>query len=496
MKTAILFIAFLFISVFKIVGQSPNYPFPHHTVYNGNHIKPTNYTPAELDNQTKSFYDEWKGAYLKNDCGNTSEYYVFSGNGAKNVSEAQGYGMMIAVYFAGYDNNAKIYFDGLYQFYKKHRSGINNKLMDWQQLTCTDKASADDDAASDGDIDIAFSLLLAHEQWGSGGAINYLAEAKIFINAIMKDEINQNTWTVKLGDWTNASDTKYFYGTRPSDFITDHFKSFTLLDNNWNNVTETCYSLIEKIQLDYSTTPGLIPDFIIDANTTPKPAGANYLEAVTDGSYSYNSCRVPLRITTDYLINGEIKAKAAVNKLNTWLFSAVKGDVSTISNGYELNGKALYNWNDATFIGPFAVGAMLDVTNQPWLNSLYKELVTNNDLAKGNYYSNTLKLLSMIVISGNYWVPVNHTLNVNGEKLSNENFKIYPNSTAGIFYIDFSHTVKEASFRLTDINGKVLQDNIPLQNHNTINISSHEAGIYLISIITNNTIITKKIVKE
>ncbi len=34
----------------------------------------------------------------------------------------------------------------------------------------------------------------------SGGAINYLAEAQLVMSAILQDEINQNTWTVKLGD--------------------------------------------------------------------------------------------------------------------------------------------------------------------------------------------------------------------------------------------------------------------------------------------------------
>ncbi|RLD41295.1 MAG: hypothetical protein DRI89_10095, partial [Bacteroidetes bacterium] len=66
-----------------LFGQSPNYPYPNHTAYIGNHIKPNNYTQTELDNQVKSFYDAWKQEYLKNDCGNINEYYVFSGGGAK-----------------------------------------------------------------------------------------------------------------------------------------------------------------------------------------------------------------------------------------------------------------------------------------------------------------------------------------------------------------------------------------------------------------------------
>jgi len=388
--------------------------FPNHTVYLGSYIQPNNYTQAQLDTQTQLFYDDWKLAYLKNDCGNTNEYYILSGNEAKNVSEAQGYGMLITVYFAGYDPNVKTFFDGLYRFYKSHPSNINNVLMDWQQLSCNDSPSSDDDAASDGDIDIAFALLLAHSQWGSNGTINYLSEAQTLINAIMQNEINQTTWTVKLGDWSDASNPNYFYGTRSSDFITDHFKTFSYLNNNWNNVRNTCYSLIESIQLNYTLSTGLIPDFIINVNTNPSPAGANYLEDITDGFYSYNACRVPWRLGTDYLLNGEVRAQTAINKINSWLISITGGNVGSISNGYELNGTAQFNWNDLTFVGPFTVGAMLETTNQTWLNNLYDELLLNNDLVNGDYYSNTIKLLSMIVISGNYWTPdCNTILSVN-----------------------------------------------------------------------------------
>jgi len=86
----------------SVISQNINYPFPNHTDYTSDHIKPNNYTQTQLNDHARSFYDQLKIRYLKNDCGNNTEYYVFSGGGAKNVSEAQGYGMMITVYFAGH----------------------------------------------------------------------------------------------------------------------------------------------------------------------------------------------------------------------------------------------------------------------------------------------------------------------------------------------------------------------------------------------------------
>lgn len=378
-------------------------PFPSHTTYSGNYIKPNNYTQTDLDNQTQEFYDQWKNTYLKNDC-NKNEYYIKYQDDKKTVSEAHGYGMMIMCLMAGYEKDAKQYFDGLFNYYKSHPSNINNYLMDWQQITCNDNSSDDDNSASDGDIDIAFSLLMADKQWGSAGEINYLSEAKNIIAAIMNDDINHSTWTVKLGDWSNSDEPNYYFGTRISDFITDHFKAFAIISNNsdWNTVVDKCYSLIEENQ---DTLTGLVPDFIINTNSTSSPANQNYLESIYDGDYYYNVCRFPWRIGTDYLISGDNRAKMAVNKLNSWLRNSTNGNVSQISNGYFLDGTPIYDWNDATFLGPFCVGAMADVNNQEWLNNLYNELIQNNDLSDGDYYSNTLKLLSLITISGNYWNP-------------------------------------------------------------------------------------------
>ena len=74
-------------------------------------------------------------------------------------------------------------FDGLYLFFRDHPSQHDPDLMAWRQMG--DCASSDDpNSASDGDLNIAFGLLLAHAQWGSGGTINYRAEALKVLAAI------------------------------------------------------------------------------------------------------------------------------------------------------------------------------------------------------------------------------------------------------------------------------------------------------------------------
>ena len=380
-----------------------NIPFPNHTSYVGSHIKPTNYSQVQLDGHAQSLFDDWKNAYLKNNC-NSAEYYIKYRNDAHTVSEAHGYGMMIMCLMAGYEESAKKYFDGMYSYYKSHPSNINAHLMDWQQITCSDSPSVSDGSASDGDIDIAYSLILAHSQWGSDGDINYQQAAINIIQAIMQDEINQETWTVKLGDWSDSSNANYYYGTRTSDFITSHFKAFGDISNNanWTSVVNTCYNIIDAT---HNTSTGLVPDFVINSNTFPIPANSDFLEGPYDGNYYYNDCRFPSRIGTDYLVYGDNRAKSIVDKMSSWLKTSTGGNVSSLSNGYILTGTPIFDWNDATFIAPMAVGAMANAENQEWLNSLYRELITQSDFNDGDYYSNTIKLLSMITISGNYWTP-------------------------------------------------------------------------------------------
>lgn len=76
------------------------------------------------------------------------------------------------------------------------------------------------------------------------------------------------------------------------------------------------------------------------------------------------------------------------------------------ARGYFLNGRDIpgNNYDAPSFIGPFAIGAMVDSGNQSWLNDTYDHLLS---MRSGDflYFDNTLKVLSMIVLSGNWWDP-------------------------------------------------------------------------------------------
>lgn len=372
-------------------------PFPVHTTYASGTIKPNHVTQTAMDNVVKSKWDTWKATYLKP--AGTGKYYVKYNAAGETVSEAQGYGMLFTVLMAGYDANAQNYYDGLYQYYKAHPSANNAYLMAWKQNSSFQNVEGPN-SATDGDMDIAYSLLLAHRQWGSGGTVNYLQAAKNMINAIMSHDINQTQWTIRLGDW--ATSGSYNTATRPSDFMINHFKAFQSAtgDARWKNVIDKTYTIIDNLYTGYSASTGLLPDFVVYSGGAYTPAPADFLESSNDGYYNYNSCRTPWRIATDYLLTGDNRALGQLNKLNSWIKTKTSNTPGNIKDGYKLNGTTYGSYNSGAFYGPFGVGAMTSAANQSWLNSLWTHTANSSP---ENYYEDSLKLFSLIVMSGNWW---------------------------------------------------------------------------------------------
>ncbi|GAB6992241.1 glycosyl hydrolase family 8 [Paenibacillus pini] len=376
---------------------APNKSFPQHTTYTSGSIKPSNVTQTTMDNSVQTKWDSWKAAYLKP--AGTGKYYVKYQSDGSTVSEAHGYGMLATVIMAGYDSSAQTYFDGLYKYYQAHPSDNNAYLMAWKQNSSFQNVEGAD-SATDGDMDIAYSLLLADRQWGSAGTINYLQAAKNIINAIMQNDVNQSKWTLRLGDW--ATDGAFDTATRPSDFMLNHLKAFQQAtgDTKWNNVIDKTYTIINSIYTGYSSTTGLLPDFVVLNGSTYKPAPANFLEDVSDSYYGYNSCRIPWRITTDYLMTGDNRALPQLTQLNTWIKGKVNSNPSSVKDGYKLNGTVTGSGGSGAFYSPFGVSAMTNSSNQTWLNSVWTK--TANSSSEG-YYEDSIKLFSMIVMSGNWW---------------------------------------------------------------------------------------------
>jgi endoglucanase len=382
-------------------------PFPQHADYFTDVITPSHIPSKEMDDSVTSFYFRWKNRYIrKSHC--SDDFYVWSENSGKNhecVSEGQGYGMIIVALMAGADSLSENTYDGLFRYYTEHPSKRSKVLMSWaQRVSC---GRDEESSASDGDIDIAYSLLLADAQWSSHGKINYAQKAKSIMDGILDQEINGRTFSV-LESNSIESDSRDYYDMRSSDFIPSEFRSFYKASQkkDWFKTIDSCYKIFSNVQQKFSPDAGLVPDFIQGINKKPGPAKKHYLESKYDGVYNYNASRVPWRIATDYIISGERRSKIFLEPINEWIRETTLNNPDNISAGYTLAGEDLKsrNFEALSFISSFAIAAMTDSKNQAWLNTLW-DYIIHFKLEDFDYFDNSIKMLNLIILSHNYWAP-------------------------------------------------------------------------------------------
>jgi endoglucanase len=400
-KIVWLFSSLISLSQAGELDNTPRYPFPQHVQYAANTIKPNHVGQAKLDDHIRAYYDTWKKNYVVKESTLPKKknlYRISYGltDHSRTVSEGQGYGMVIVALMAGYDKEAQVIFDGLYRFSRQHPSQIDSRLMAWQ---CGNGIKPTD-SAFDGDVDIAYGLLLADKQWGSKGDINYQDAARNVINGILESTIGVESHLPLLGDSVNRDGNAYRQFTpRSSDLMPAQFKAFARFTGNprWNKVVTASQTLVEYMQKQYSPKTGLLPDFI----EYKKPAKKHFLEGDHDGEFFYNAGRVPLRLGMDALLNDDASSRQQIQKMSAWLKQETNGDPHKIKPGYSLEGKPFRDGFISFFVAPFGVAAMVDPSQQAWLNAIYDSIYNNYQ----DYYEDTVNLLSLLVMTGNFWDP-------------------------------------------------------------------------------------------
>lgn len=480
------FTIFLFVLTYPGI-YAQNRPFPQQVNF-PECIKPSNVTQAEMNETIKSYYQKWKSKYLKKSDGGEigNGYYInMKGTGGSGTevttSEAHGYGMIIFALMAGYDDSAKIYYDGMVSLYDLHRSTINKNLMSW----VIDPVNGDNDGATDGDMDIAYSFLLAACQWGNDGKIQYMAKADTMINLGLKgDDVRESrSKRTTLGDWDVS-----LYNTRSSDWMADHMRAYYALTKDlfWLEAADTIYSLINQISSNHSATTGLMPDFVV--NKVPSPAKPDFLEAQTDGDYSWNACRFPWRIAVDYAHYGTAAAKTHLNKMLNWLKSITNNNPEKIVAGYKLDGSKLENYSDMAFTAPFVAACVCDATHQEYLNKGWN-IIKN---AQGDYYGDSIGLLCLLFISGNWWKPDLITSNVSpfsSAPFPKSDLKCNAQIRKSVLTVHYNlHPGQAIKLTLSDLSGRICKE-VHRSNHLSsqpvlfdLNALNLRPGIYLMKI--------------
>jgi endo-1,4-beta-D-glucanase Y len=359
-------------------------------------IPPNHKSKEKINEELIDYYKHWKREYLKPtimEGGYYVEGHATNNNvESKGTSEGHGFGMIILALMSDFDTNSQHYFDGLYRFFDTHRSQINPHLMGW--LIAEDERADSFNSATDGDLDIAYSLLIAHNKWGSDGEINYFQAANDIISKGLKVScIDSVSKRILLGDWdTNAS------ATRSSDWMPSQMRAFAKATNDdfWIECIDTVYSIVAQITKTYSPNTGLMPDFV--TGTPARPVESGFLERTSDGDFSWNACRYPWRIASDYIHYGNKQSFEATKKLVDWAIKQSENDPNKFTAVYKLDGTPIESYTCASFTGPIVVAATIEKKNQEYVNKGWDYLVKQ----RLNYYDDNIALLSLLMISRNW----------------------------------------------------------------------------------------------
>ncbi|TDO83879.1 putative secreted protein (Por secretion system target) [Flavobacterium chryseum] len=457
---------FVSIAFLCLKSYAQTQPFPANKVYT-NGIMATNKNNIDAQNN----YNTWKTNFVEA-CSN-QRYRVKFDNSSQTVSEGIGYGMLLSAYMAD-----RLLFDGLWLYYKDNMN--SNKVMNWQINGCS--GTIGPNGATDAELDAAFALIVADYQWGSSDAINYKNEAKALITTIKTHEVEANTFVLKPGDQFGGSTI-----TNPSYFSPAYYRAFGTFTNDasfWNSVAAKSYTIINNNLTQNNAVGGLVSDWCTGTGAYSSAAGGYKNGGKT---YNYDAARTPWRIAVDYLWYGNADAKIYSKKSSDFVRVNLNG-TSNIKDGYNQDGSLIGQWHNSTFVGAFACAAMAG-ENQAHLNDSYADLNQLNDAT--SYFNQTLKTLYSLLLTGNFYLPVNATLSTGDFELEKSTVTLYPNPSADKFTV---FAPEESVISVISPQGKIISEQKTTTETTELNLANHSSGLYLIKITNDNKSITKKVI--
>ena len=297
------------------------------------------------------------------------------------VSEGIGYGMIMAAY-----NNDRSSFDKLWAYYQAYPD--NQGLMHWKINGCNSATQLN--AATDAECDVTFALVVADKVWGSTGSVNYGADARRMIGLMKQYEVEAGTFVLKPGDVFGGSNE-----TNISYFSPGYFKVFGKFTNDeafWNSVSSKCYDIIEANLAVNNAVGGIVSDWCKADGTQ---ASGKSLD------YSYDACRTPWRIATDYIWFGDARAKSYLDKTNNFLNNTI-GGIENVVDGYFQNGTKKGSNHNISFVGNFACAGVA-ASNQATADAYYTELAS---LTPYSYFDLSFDLFAKMLLAGVYQNPL------------------------------------------------------------------------------------------
>lgn len=350
--------------------SDPNakYPFPQRVKY------PHGVQSNNVDDDfVANWYQTWKSRYLT-DCNGM----VMPSTESTSVSkvEAQGFAMIAAAYMAD-----KAVVDGLYAYYQSKVQGSSCNLSAWH-TTCG--GVQDSGAATDGDIDVASGLVVAHWQWPNEG---YDDKARGIINNLGQRMLTECSGLTTVypgcsggGAWGGCDETDISY------YSPGFFRYFAKIsgDSRWEKLANDTNTIRDNAA---HAQTGLVPDW---QSVQGRPGAGSRV-----GHYGFDAIRTPFKHALDYLWHGTEPVRAWCEKVTNWAYGV---GVGTLVDSYQLDGSPAGQYHNMAVVGSLAVCA--SANTQEVVDAFVAESAKLRD---DFWYSGYLGNLYLLAMSGNMW---------------------------------------------------------------------------------------------
>ena len=318
------------------------------------------------------------------------------------VSEGIGYGMLITLFQGDWDAFNRLWIYS--QAYRNSAYASGRGLMPW--LTSSFSWDIpDESSATDADLDIATSLVLAYYMSGNTA---YLNDALTLIAALWNNEVNLSNHLLYSGDtptWKAAANPSY----NLSYFSPVALRLFAVVDKNhdWKSVLDAQYAYMKKVQ-DAGT--GVFPDWSDGEGNAINPP--NNSAKTTYWTFNKESVRIPWRIAWDYYWFADERAASVLNTLNNFIMARSNNDPLSIpavnyswnlSIGADIQGQNLPTQWQAAWCATGMAGNSMD-----WLNTCTNVLnATVMQTSASSYFPNILQMMYSQLLNGMYVKPSN-----------------------------------------------------------------------------------------
>ena len=318
------------------------------------------------------------------------------------VSEGIGYGMLITLFQGDWDAFNRLWIYS--QAYRNSAYASGRGLMPW--LTASFSWDIpDESSATDADLDIATSLILAYYMSGNTA---YLNDALTLIAALWNNEVNLSNHLLYSGDtptWKAAANPSY----NLSYFSPVALRLFALVDKNhdWTSVLNAQYTYMLNVQ---AAGTGVFPDWSDGEGNAINPP--NNSAKTTYWTFNKESVRIPWRIAWDYYWFSDERAAEVLNTLNNFIMAKSNNDPLSIpavnyswnlSVGADIQGQNLPTQWQAAWCATGMAGNSMD-----WLNTCTNVLnATVMQTSASSYFPNILQMMYSQLLNGMYVKPSN-----------------------------------------------------------------------------------------